>query len=66
VDEAGICKRFAGRIRAYRLRHLRDERAARDLVQQVLLATIEALRQARVGSPERIDAFVLGTARNIA
>ena len=66
MDEGGICKRFAGRIRVYGLRHLRDEQAARDLVQQVLLATIEALRQARVQSPERIDAFVLGTARNIA
>jgi RNA polymerase sigma-70 factor, ECF subfamily len=66
VDEVGICKRFAGRIRAYGLRHLRNEQAARDLVQQVLLATVEALRQARVESPERIDAFVLGAARNIA
>jgi RNA polymerase sigma-70 factor (ECF subfamily) len=66
VDERGICERFARRIRVYGLRHLRDEQAARDLVQQVLLATIEALRQARVESPERIDAFVLGTARNIA
>lgn len=66
MDERGICERFAGRIRVYGLRHLRDEQAARDLVQQVLLATIEALRQGRVESPERIDAFVLGTARNIA
>lgn len=66
MDEPGICRRFAGRIRVYGLRHLRDEQAARDLVQQVLLATIEALREGRVQSPERIDAFVLGTARNIA
>lgn len=66
MDERGICERFAGRIRMYGLRHLRNEQAARDLVQQVLLAAIEALRQGRVESPDRINAFVLGTARNIA
>lgn len=66
MDERWICERFAGRIRVYGLRHLRDEQAARDLVQQVLLGTIEALREGRVENPDRIDAFVLGTARNIA
>lgn len=66
MDERGICEKFAGRIRMYGLRHLRDEQAARDLVQQVLLAVIEALRQGRVASPVRIDAFVLATARNIS
>lgn len=65
VDERGICEQFAGRIRMYGLRHLRDEQAALDLVQQVLLAVIEAVRQARVDNPDRIGAFVLGTARNI-
>jgi RNA polymerase sigma-70 factor (ECF subfamily) len=66
VDERAICERFAGRIRTYGLRHLRDEQAACDLVQQVLLAVIEAVRQGRVEDPARLDAFVLGTARNIS
>jgi RNA polymerase sigma-70 factor (ECF subfamily) len=64
VDETALCKRFAGRIRAYGLRHLRNEQAARDLVQHVLLAVIEASRAGRIEDPERIDAYVLGTCRN--
>jgi RNA polymerase sigma-70 factor (ECF subfamily) len=64
--EAELCRRFAPRIRLYGLRHLRDEDRARDLVQAVLLAVIEATRGGRVEDPERIDRFVLGTCRNLA
>ena len=64
--EAELCRRFAPRIRLYGLRHLRDEERARDLVQAVLLAVIEATRGGRVEDPERIDRFVLGTCRNLA
>ncbi len=64
--EAEICRRFAPRIRLYGLRHLRDEERARDLVQVVLMATIEAIRAGRLESPEHLDRFVLGTARNSA
>lgn len=65
MDERRICEQFAGRIRMYGLRHLRDEQSALELVQQVLLVVIEAIRQARIKSPDRLAAFVLGTARNI-
>jgi RNA polymerase sigma-70 factor, ECF subfamily len=50
----------------YGQRHLRDDQAADELVQQVLLAVIEAARAGRIEQPDRIDAFVLGTARNIS
>jgi len=65
-DEREICERYAGRIRAYGLRHLRDANAAQDLVQLVLLAVLQALRDGRVEQPERLDAYVLGACRNAA
>jgi RNA polymerase sigma-70 factor (ECF subfamily) len=63
-DERAICERFAGRIHAYGLRHLRDRPAAQDLVQHVLLSVLQALRAGRVEEPTRLDAYVLGTCRN--
>lgn len=64
LDERGICREYAGRIRAYGLRHLRDEERAQELVQRVLLAVLEALRAERVEDTERLDAYVFGTCRN--
>jgi len=64
--EAELCRRFAPRIRLYGLRHLRDEDRARDLVQSVLLAVLQAARAGRIADPERVDRFMLGTSRNVA
>ena len=64
--EAELCRRFAPRIRLYGLRHLRDEDRARDLVQAVLLAVLQAARAGRIDDPERVDRFMLGTSRNVA
>jgi RNA polymerase sigma-70 factor (ECF subfamily) len=50
-------------VRLYGLRHLRDRQAAADLVQQVLLMTLERLRAGKVREPERIASFVLGSCR---
>jgi RNA polymerase sigma-70 factor (ECF subfamily) len=61
--EAELCRRFAPRIRLYGLRHLRDPHAAADLVQQVLMTTLERLRAGEIREPERIASFVLGTCR---
>jgi RNA polymerase sigma-70 factor, ECF subfamily len=63
-DERALCERFAGRIHAYGLRHLRDRPAAQDLVQHVLLSVLQALRAGRVEDPTRLDAYVFGTCRN--
>src|ERR1019366_9381584 len=63
-DEHALCERFAGRIHAYGLRHLRDGSRAQDLVQHVLLAVLQALRAGNVDDPTRLDAYVLGTCRN--
>jgi RNA polymerase sigma-70 factor (ECF subfamily) len=42
---------------------MRDEPAAEDLMQQVLITTIEALRAGRLREPEKLASFVLGTCR---
>jgi RNA polymerase sigma-70 factor, ECF subfamily len=64
--EAELYRRFAPRVRLYGVRHLRDEDAARDLTQQVLLLTIEKLREGAVRDTELIGSFILGTSRMVA
>jgi RNA polymerase sigma-70 factor (ECF subfamily) len=61
--EAELYRRLAPRVRLYGLRHLRDRQAAADLVQQVLLMTLERLRAGEVREPERIASFALGACR---
>src|SRR5215813_4903305 len=61
--EAEVCRRMAPRIQLYGLRHLRSAPAADDLVQQVLIATLEALRAGRLREPDKLPHFVLGTCR---
>jgi RNA polymerase sigma-70 factor, ECF subfamily len=61
--EAELCRRMGPRIRLYGLRHLRSPSAADDLVQQVLLRVLEALRSARLRERDKLAQFVLGTCR---
>jgi RNA polymerase sigma-70 factor, ECF subfamily len=61
--ESELYRRLGPRVRLYGLRHLRDPQAAADLVQQVLLFTLEQLRAGKVREPDRIVSFVLGTCR---
>jgi len=63
--EAELCRRMAPRVRLYGLRHLRDEQAAADLTQQVLIIMLEALREGRVEDAEKLASFVLGTCRMV-
>jgi RNA polymerase sigma-70 factor, ECF subfamily len=64
LDEREICERYAGRVRAYGMMHLRDASSAQDLVQHVLLIVLQALRDGRVEDRSKLDAYVLGTCRN--
>lgn len=64
--EAELCRRFVPRIRLYGLRHLRDDQAAADLAQQVVLTALEVLRAGRLRQPEKLASFMLGTSRTIA
>lgn len=43
----------------------RDREAAQDLAQEILMAVIQALRVERLQDPEKLTAFVYGTARNL-
>ena len=45
------------RVRLYGLRHLRDHASAEDLMQQVLITTLEALRQGCLREPEKLASF---------
>jgi RNA polymerase sigma-70 factor (ECF subfamily) len=63
--EAELYARLAPRVRLYGLRHLRDAQAAADLAQQVLLMTIERLRDGKVKQPERLTSYVLGMCRMV-
>jgi RNA polymerase sigma-70 factor (ECF subfamily) len=58
-----VGRRRAPRIRLFGLRHLRSATAADDLVQQVLLVMIEALRAGRLRESGKLAPFVLGACR---
>lgn len=62
--ERKLCLLLAPRIRLYGLRHLRDEAAAADLVQEALIVLLEAVREGRIEDPEHIERFVFGTCRH--
>ena len=63
--ETELYRRLAPRVRLYGLRHLRNAAAADDLMQQVLLMTLERLRAGKLRQPEKLASFVLGTCRMV-
>jgi RNA polymerase sigma-70 factor (ECF subfamily) len=63
--EAELCRRMAPRVRLYGLRHLRDTHAAADLAQQVLLMTLERLRDGKLREPEMLASFMFGMCRTV-
>jgi len=63
--ETELYRRLAPRVRLYGLRHLRDEQAAADLMQQVLMMTIEKLRAGQLRESERLASFVFGICRMV-
>lgn len=63
--ETELCRRLGPRVRRYGLRHLREREAAADLMQQVLLMTIEKMRAGALREPERLVSFVFGICRMV-
>lgn len=63
--EAELYRRLAPRVRLYGLKHLRSASAAADLVQDVLIMTLDKLRVRDIREPERIASFVLGACRQM-
>ena len=64
--EGELYRRFARRVRLFGLRHLRDDMAADDLAQQVMLIAIERLRAGAIRNPDEIGSFILSTSRMVA
>jgi len=63
--ETELVHKFSQRIFVMGLVRTRDREAARDLVQDVLLAVITALRRGQLLDQDKLAAFVHGTARNV-
>jgi len=63
--ETELCRRLGPRVRLYGLRHLRDEAAAVDLMQQVILMMIEHLRAGALRDPDKLSSFVFGICRMV-
>ena len=61
--ETELYRRLAPRVRLYGLKHLRDRQSASDLVQQVMMLTLERLRAGKLRDAERLVSFVFGTCR---
>ena len=63
--ETELYRRLAPRVRLYGLRHLGNEAAAEDLMQQVMLVMIERLRSGSLREPDRLASFVFGICRMV-
>lgn len=63
--ETELVRQFSQRLFVMGLVRTRDREAARDLVQDILLAVITALRKGQLLDQDKLAAFVHGTARNI-
>jgi RNA polymerase sigma-70 factor (ECF subfamily) len=64
--EDELVSRFSRPVFVMLLARLGDVEAARDLAQDVLLSVLRALRDGKLEQPERLAAFVRGTAKNLA
>jgi len=64
--EGELVRCFGGRVLALLIARTRDPEAARDLFQEMMLAAISALRQGQLREPEKLAAYLQGTARNLA
>lgn len=63
--EAEFARFFGRRIFIMALARTQDPDAASDLAQDTLLTALEALRQGHLREPDKLPAFVCGTARNL-
>jgi RNA polymerase sigma factor (sigma-70 family) len=63
--ENALIRRYSGRVFAMVLARLRDREAARELVDDVLMVTVLALREGGVRDTSHLAAFVHGTTVNL-
>jgi len=65
LAEEELVLRFTTRIRSLAATRTRDRETARDLVQDVLMHVVSALRAGQLRNAEKLGAFVFGIARNV-
>ena len=65
LAEEELVQRFSRRIRSLAVNRTRDREAARDLVQEVLMNVVSALRGGQLRDAEKLGAFIFGIARNV-
>ena len=63
--ETELVREFSQRIFVMSVVRTRDRELARELVQDTLMALIGALRKGQLQEPDKLAAFVHGTARNL-
>jgi RNA polymerase sigma factor (sigma-70 family) len=63
--ETELVREFTQRIFVMGVMRTHDREAARELVQDVLMAVISALRKGQLQDTDKLAAFVHGTARNL-
>lgn len=65
ASEDKLSRLFYPQVMAMAADRLRDRENAREVTQEILLAVILALREGKLRQPEKLPAFVVGTARNL-
>lgn len=63
--EEDLVRHFGDRVRVFASMRTHDREVARDLGQEVMMNVLIALRHGQLRDPERLPAFVYGTARNV-
>jgi len=63
--EDGFARLFSKKVLIMCLARVRDREAARDLMQETMLAVLRALRKGQIREPERLAGFVHSTALNL-
>ena len=63
--EEELFRQFSDRIRVFVSMRTRDPELARDLAQDIMVHVLNGLRRGLLREPDRVGAFVYGTARNV-
>jgi RNA polymerase sigma factor (sigma-70 family) len=64
-SEEELARIFYPHVTAMTAGRVRDREAARELTQEILIGVLQALRKGLIREPDKLPAFVLGTARNL-
>lgn len=65
VSDEEFARAFYPHVMAMTAGRLRDRETASEITQEVLLGVLQALRKGQLRDPDKLPAFVIGTARNL-